>query len=80
MLYDEIGRLADEAFRLNARMVQNAMLITVAMNYAWAGNQRHEVRRTEGEIKADMTRQARTSCSKVRGKSKAAAARGLRVL
>ena len=32
MLYDEVARLADEAFRLNARIAQNAMLLTVAMN------------------------------------------------
>ena len=56
MLYDEMGRLAGEAFRLNARMVQNAMLLTVAMNYAWTASRRQEVRRTGSQMKAPAKR------------------------
>lgn len=80
MLYDEMGRLAGEAFRLNARMVQNAMLLTVAMNYAWTASRRQEVRRTESEIKAPVKRQVRTRRPKRRGVPTEVAGRGLRVL
>lgn len=80
MLYDEMGRLAGEAFRLNARMVQNAMLLTVAMNYAWTASRRREVRRTESGMKAPAKRAVRTSRPKRRGLPAEVAARGLRVL
>ncbi|MCJ2017081.1 hypothetical protein MKK84_06520 [Methylobacterium sp. E-065] len=80
MLYDEMGRLADEALRLNARMVQNAMLLTVAMNYAWTASQHREPRRTRSEIKAHVKRQARTRRPKRRGVPTEVAARGLRIL
>ena len=80
MLYDEMGRLAGEAFRLNARMVQNAMLLTVAMNYAWTTSRRQEVRRTASEIKAPMKRPGRTKRPKRRGLPTEVAARGLHVL
>ena len=80
MLYDDIDRLAGEAFRLNARMVQNAMLLAVAMNYAWTTSQRQEVRQTESGIKAPAKRQPRTRQPKRRGLPTEVAARGLRVL
>ena len=80
MLYDEMGRLADEAFRLNARITQNAMLLTVAMNYAWTASRRQEVRPTGSEIKAPAKRPARSSRPKRRGVPTEVAARGLRVL
>jgi hypothetical protein len=67
MLYDEMGRLADEAFRLNARIAQNAMLLTVAMNYAWTASRQPEVRRTGSEIKVPAKRSGRSSRSKRRG-------------
>jgi hypothetical protein len=80
MLYDEMGRLAGEAFQLNARMVQNAMLLTVAMNYAWTASRRQEVRRTGGEMKASAKRTARTSRPKRRSLPREVAARGMHVL
>ena len=80
MLYDEMGRLAGEAFRLNTRMVQSAMLLTVAMNYAWTTSRRQEVRQTESEIKAPAKRQPRTRRPKRHGLPTEVAARGLRVL
>lgn len=80
MLYDEMSRLADEAFRLNARIAENAMLLTAAMSYAWTDSWHHEARRTESEIKAHMKCQARASRPTGRRKPKAAAARGVRTL
>ncbi|SFM90815.1 hypothetical protein SAMN05192568_107411 [Methylobacterium pseudosasicola] len=80
MLYDEMGRLAGEAFRLNARITQNAMLLTVAMNYAWTASRRQQTRQTRSEIKAPVKRQAQTSRSKRCGVPTEVSARGLRVL
>jgi hypothetical protein len=67
MLYEEMSRLASEAIRLNTRMVQNAMLLTVAMNYAWTTSQRQEVQHPERKIKVPVKRQARTRHPKRRG-------------
>lgn len=80
MLYDEVARLADEAFRLNARIAQNAMLLTVAMNYAWTASRRQEVRGIGRAIQDSAQRPVRSSRPKRRGATTEVAARGLRAL
>ena len=36
MMYGEVGRLADESLRLGLRQAENAVLLAMAAQYAWA--------------------------------------------
>lgn len=79
-MYGEVGRLVDEAIRLNVRTAENAVLLTVAMNYAWAATWCGVYQWAGGAMRAHMESRARTNRLIRQGVPVAAAARGLRVV
>ena len=80
MIYGEVGRLADETFRLGIRQAENAALLAVAMHYAWLDLWLDSYRATDIAMSAGLEQRARTRRLIQRGVSPSIAAQDLRIV
>ncbi|SDA10535.1 hypothetical protein SAMN02799622_00388 [Methylobacterium sp. UNC378MF] len=80
MMYGEVGRLADESLRLGLRQAENAVLLVMAAQYAWAELWFEGYRTTGVALSAKVNRQARTRRLIRRGVAPAAAAQELHIV
>ncbi|MBA9063537.1 MULTISPECIES: hypothetical protein [Methylobacterium] len=80
MMYGEVGRLADEGLRLSLRQAENAALLVMAMQYAWAELWLEGYRAAGAALSAERDQRARTRRLIRRGVSPAAAAQALHIV
>ncbi|MCJ2060786.1 hypothetical protein MKL09_30230 [Methylobacterium sp. J-048] len=80
MMYGEVGRLADEAYRLSLRQAENAALLAVAAQYAWLQLCLDGYRAAGAAVGAELEQQARTRRLIQRGVSPRIAAQELHIV
>lgn len=80
MIYTEVGRLADESLRLGLRQAETAVLLGVAMQWAWLEMYRGGYDAAAAALDAGRDQRARTRRLIRRGVAPAAAARTLHVV
>ena len=80
MMYGEVGRLADESLRLGLRQAENAVLLMMATQYAWAHLWFEGYRAAGTALSAERDQQARIRRLVRRGVSPAVAAQSLHVV
>ncbi|MGH1573061.1 hypothetical protein ACRAWG_23290 [Methylobacterium sp. P31] len=80
MMYEEVGRLADESLRLAVRQAETVILLAVAAQYAWLDLCVGGYRAAAAALSTELDQQARTRRLIRRGVSPAAAARELRIV
>lgn len=60
MMYGEVGRLTDESLRLGLRQAENAVLLVLAAQYAWADLWFEGYRAAGTTLSTELDQRART--------------------
>jgi hypothetical protein len=80
MIYGEVGRLTDEAFRQSVRLAETMTLLAVAVQYAWLDGWARAYRQATDDLGAALEREARRSRLIRQGVPPVVAGRGLHLV
>ncbi|MGU3466476.1 hypothetical protein ACLBXO_16640 [Methylobacterium sp. C33D] len=80
MMYGEVGRLADESLRLGLKQAENAVLLAMAAQYAWADLWLEGYRAAGTAFSSERDQRARTRRLIRRGVAPAVAAQALHIV